>query len=182
MVELELERSKAVEVKEARRELAGEVVEGKVEDAEFVEREEGRREGGGEVVVVDNERAEVGERVEVVRERAEEGVVAEDEDAELVEGGEGVRGESAAEGVVREGEADDAALLAFDALPLAVVEVFVESEEEFAVEVSFGFEGEEGGCVVRGEGRRCLASCLKGEREEEEGEKCKRVLHWKPVE
>lgn len=133
--------------------------------------------------MVDDERAEVGERVEVVRERAEEGVVAEDEDAELVEGGEGVRGESAAEGVVREGEADDAALLAFDALPLAVVEVFVESEEEFVVEVSFGFEGEKGGCVVRGEeGRRCLGLCLKGEREEEEGEKCERVLHWKPVE
>lgn len=65
-----------------------------------------------------------------------------------VEGGEGVGRESSTEGVVREGEADDATLLAFDTLPFAVVKVFVESDKEFVVEVCFGFEREEGGCIV----------------------------------
>lgn len=43
-----------------------------------------------------------------------------------------------------EDETDDAALDAFDASPLTVVEALMESVEEFVVGVSFGLESEEG--------------------------------------
>lgn len=74
------------------------------------------------------------------------------EDAELVETSEGVGGEGAAEAEGVEDEADDAALGAFDALPLAVVEGLVEGVEEAVVEVGVGFEGEEGDGVGGGLG------------------------------
>lgn len=135
-------------MEEERRKSTGEVVEGEIKYAELVEVENGGRERGGEEVAVKYKGAEVGETMEVRRERAVEGVVTEDEDTELIERGEGIWRESATERVVREGEADDAALLAFDALPFTVVKMFVLNEEEFVVEVRCGFEREQGSGVV----------------------------------
>ena len=108
-----------------------------------MEGDDGGGEGAGEGVAVEEEGLEVLERGEV-GDGAGEGVVVEAEDAELVEAGEGVGREGATEGEGLEDEADDAALGALDALPLAVVEALVEGVEELVVEVGLGFEGQEG--------------------------------------
>lgn len=55
------------------------------------------------------------------------------EDSELVKPREGVRSEGAAQTEPMEDEANHTALRAFHSLPLAVVEAFVESVEEFVV-------------------------------------------------
>lgn len=105
----------------------------------------------GEVVVAEEEGLEVGESGEV-REGTREGVILKAEDAELVEAREGAGGEGAAEAGALEDEADNAALGALDAPPLAEVEALGEGVEQGVVEVSGGLEGKEGGGVVEEDG------------------------------
>ncbi|KAK3416386.1 hypothetical protein EUGRSUZ_H02097 [Eucalyptus grandis] len=150
-VPVEEEGVEPVEGGDLGRDRAGEGVAAEVEDAEAAEGEEGGGEGAGEGVEAEGEGAEVGEGGKV-GEGAGEGVVVEGEDAELVEAGEGGGGEGAAEAGGGEGEADDAALGALHAPPLAEVEALVEGEEEAVVEVGAGLEGEEGDGVGGEEG------------------------------
>lgn len=105
----------------------------------------------GEVVVAEEEGLEVGESGEV-REGTREGVILKAEDAELVEAREGAGGEGAAEAGALEDEADNAALGALDAPPLAEVEALGEGVEQGVVEVGGGLEGKEGGGVIEEDG------------------------------
>lgn len=106
-----------------------------------MEGEDRRRESSVELVPAEEERLEVDERGEIGN-RAEEGVVFEAQDSELVEAAESGGREVAAEADAGENEADDAALRAFDAAPLAVVVTLREGVEEFVVEIGGGFERE----------------------------------------
>lgn len=101
-----------------------------------MEKQNRRRKSSGKSVVVQEQRFEVVEGGEV-RDGAGEGVIVKTEDAELVEAGERFGGKIAAEAGAREDDADDTALGALDAAPLAVVEALVESVEEAVVEVGF---------------------------------------------
>lgn len=115
-----------------------------------MERKNRGRKSSRKIVVVQKQRFEIVKGGEV-RDRAGEGIVVKTEDAELVEARERFGGKCAAEAGAREDEADDTALGALDAAPLAVVEALVESVEKSVVQVGFGFEGEEGDGVGREE-------------------------------
>lgn len=106
-----------------------------------MEGEDRRRESSVELVPAEEERFEVDERGEVGN-GAEEGVVLEAQDSELVETAESRRGEVAAKADAGEDEANDAALRAFDASPLAVVVTLGEGVQELVVEIGGGFERE----------------------------------------
>lgn len=85
------------------------------------------------------ERFQVNERREVGN-RTGERVILQAKDSELVEAGESVRRECATKRETLEDEADDAALGALDALPLAVVEALIDEIEKLVVQVGLGLE------------------------------------------
>lgn len=100
-----------------------------------------RRERSVELVPAEEERLEVNESGEI-GDGAEEGVVLEAQDSELVEAAKSGGGEVATEADAGENKANDAALCAFDAAPLAVVVTLCEGIQELVVEIGGGFERE----------------------------------------
>lgn len=92
-----------------------------------------------------DERGEIGEG-------AEEGVVFETQHSELVEAAEGGGGDCAPEAEALNDVANNTALGAFDASPLAVVEAFVCCVEELVIQVCLGLECQQCDSVGR---KRC---------------------------
>ncbi|GER30912.1 protein phosphatase 2A regulatory B subunit family protein [Striga asiatica] len=152
-VRIEAEVAQPVQGRQILRERAGEVVVGQIEKDEAVEGHNGEGERSGKEVVIERQRFEVDESGEV-GEGPEERVVPDGEYTELVEAAEGGGGDGAAEAGAGNFVAHNAALDAFHAEPLAVIEALVGGVVETVVEVGLGLERQEGDGVgrERGEG------------------------------
>lgn len=127
-VRVEAEGSQPVQRRQVFREQTGEVVVGQIKNQEPVERQEGEGKCPGEIVVVEEQSFEIYELGEI-GEGAEERVVAQTQNSELVESAQSARRDGPTEAGALHDEAHNAALRAFDALPLAVIEALVSGVE-----------------------------------------------------